>query len=190
MRALSFHSSGQLMPRWESYHSDPEPGVGKKGYFIMLTARGEEVDKLIGLAVGADDYPSKPFSPPVMLARIHVMLCRPRVSPAGRQPSQESPRMFRALRIDVAGREVSPRRGEAVALTRTDFDVLGAVSARPKLVFSRCQLSVPVWDQRWVGAAHLVDLHVGDLRRKLGDDLGSPRYVLTVRGIGYMGEGI
>ena len=98
--------------------------------------------------------------------------------------------MFRALRIDVAGREVSPRRGEAVALTRTEFDVLEAVSARPKLVFSRCRLIDPVWDQRWVGAAHLVDLHVEHLRRKLGDDPGSPRYVLTVRSIGYMGEGI
>jgi Response regulators consisting of a CheY-like receiver domain and a winged-helix DNA-binding domain len=156
----------------------------------MLTARGEEVDKLIGLAVGADDYPTKPFSPPELLARIHAMLRRPRASPASRQPSQESPRMFRALRIDVAGREVSPRRGEAVALTRTEFDVLEARSARPKLVFSRCQLIDPVWDQRWVGAAHLVDLHVEHLRRKLGDDPGSPRYVLTVRSIGYMGEGI
>ena len=159
-------------------------------YFVMLTARGEEVDKLIGLAVGADDYPTQPFSPPELLARIHAMLRRPSAFPASRQPSQESPRMFRALRIDVAGREVSPRRGEAVALTRTEFDVLEALSARPKLVFSRCRLIDPVWDQRWVGAAHLVDLHVEHLRRQLGDDPSSPRYVLTVRGIGYMGEGI
>ena len=77
-----------------------------------------------------------------------------------------------------------------MALTRTEFDLLEAPSARPKLVFSRCQLFDSVWDQRWVGDAHLVDLHVEDVRRKLGDDPGSLRHVLTVRGLGYMGEGI
>jgi DNA-binding response OmpR family regulator len=77
-----------------------------------------------------------------------------------------------------------------VALTRTEFDVLEALSGRPKLVFSRRQLIDAVWDQTWVGDEHLVDVHVAHLRRKLGDDASSPRYVLTVRGIGYrIGEG-
>ena len=98
--------------------------------------------------------------------------------------------MFGVLRLGVAGREVHLDGGEAVALTRSEFDVLEALSARPKLVFSGCQLIDAVWDQRWVGDAHLVDLHVEHLRRKLGDDPGSPRYVLMVRGIGYVGEGI
>ena len=97
--------------------------------------------------------------------------------------------MFGALRIDVAGREVH-RGGEAVALTRTEFDVLEALSARPTLVFSRRLLIDTVWDQGWVGDEHLVDVHVGHLRRKLGDDPTSSRYVRTVRGIGYrMGDG-
>jgi DNA-binding response OmpR family regulator len=159
-------------------------------YIIMLTARTEEVDKLIGLSVGADDYLTKPFSPRELLARIQAMLRRPRTSTTSGQPSGEAPpRVFGALTLDVAGREVHCE-GKPVALTRTEFDVLEALSARPALVFSRRQLIDAVWDQTWVGDEHLVDVHVGHLRRKLGDDPNSPRYVRTVRGVGYrMGDG-
>jgi DNA-binding response OmpR family regulator len=159
-------------------------------YIIMLTARTEEIDKLIGLSVGADDYLTKPFSPRELVARIHAMLRRPRASTTSGQPSREEPpRVFGELSVDVAGREVH-LGAEAVALTRTEFDVLEALSARPALVFSRRQLIDSVWGQTWVGDEHLVDVHIGHLRRKLGDDPGSPRYVRTVRGIGYrMGGG-
>jgi len=159
-------------------------------YIVMLTARTEEIDKLIGLSVGADDYLTKPFSPRELLARIHAMLRRPRASTAGEPPSGEGPpRVFGALSIDVAGREIH-LDGEAVSLTRTEFDVLAALSARPTLAFSRRQLIDAVWDQSWVGDEHLVDVHVAHVRRKLGDDPSSPRYVRTVRGIGYrMGDG-
>jgi DNA-binding response OmpR family regulator len=158
-------------------------------YIVMLTARTEEIDKLIGLSVGADDYLTKPFSPRELLARIHAMLRRPRTS-ARAQPSQEvPPRVFGELSIDVAGREIH-LDGEAVALTRTEFDVLETLSARPTLAFTRRLLIEAVWGQLWVGDEHLVDVHVGHLRRKLGDDPGSPRYVRTVRGVGYrMGDG-
>jgi DNA-binding response OmpR family regulator len=160
-------------------------------YIVMLTARNEEIDKLVGLSVGADDYVTKPFSPRELLARIHAMMRRPRASTASGQRSQEAPpRVFGALSVDVVGREVH-LDGREVALTRTEFDVLEALSARPALVFSRRQLIDAVWDQTWVGDEHLVDVHVGHLRRKLGDDPGSPRYVRTIRGIGYrMGEGV
>jgi DNA-binding response OmpR family regulator len=159
-------------------------------YIIMLTARTEEIDKLIGLSVGADDYLTKPFSPRELLARVHAMLRRPRASTTPRESAQEAPpRVFGALSVDVAGREVH-RDGELVALTRTEFDLLEALSARPAMVFSRRQLVDAVWDESWVGDEHLVDVHVGHLRRKLGDDPGSPRYVRTVRGVGYrMGDG-
>lgn len=159
-------------------------------YIVMLTARTEEIDKLIGLSVGADDYLTKPFSPRELLARIHAMLRRPRASTVSRQSSlEEQPRVFGSLTISVAGREVH-LDGEAVALTRTEFDVLEALSARPMLAFSRRQLIDAVWDQSWVGDEHLVDVHVAHLRRKLGDDPSLPRFVRTVRGIGYrMGEG-
>ncbi|MDQ1536686.1 MAG: hypothetical protein QOE58_1079 [Actinomycetota bacterium] len=160
-------------------------------YIIMLTARTEEIDKLIGLSVGADDYLVKPFSPRELVARIHAMLRRPRASTTSRQPIAETPpRVFGALSVDVAGREVR-LDGESVALTRTEFDLLAALSSRPALAFSRRQLIDVVWDQSWVGDEHLVDVHVGHLRRKLGDDPGSPRYLRTVRGIGYrMGDGL
>jgi len=159
-------------------------------YIVMLTARNEEIDKLIGLSVGADDYLTKPFSPRELLARIGAMLRRPRATTTSAQPSPEAPpRVFGGLSIDVAGREVHCD-GEPVALTRTEFDVLAALSGRPALVYSRRQLIDAVWDQTWVGDEHLVDVHIGHLRRKLGDDPASPRYVRTVRGIGYrMGEG-
>ena len=158
-------------------------------YIIMLTARTEEIDKLIGLSVGADDYLTKPFSPRELLARIHAMLRRPRATTIGQPATEAPPRVFGALSIDVAGREAH-LDGEAVALTRTEFDVLEALSARPGVVFSRRQLIDAVWDQAWVGDEHLVDVHVGHLRRKLGDDPSSPHYVRTVRGVGYrMGEG-
>jgi len=158
-------------------------------YIVMLTARTEEIDKLIGLSVGADDYVTKPFSPRELLARIHAMLRRPRTAAAGAASQEAPPRVFGALNIDVAGREVQ-LAGDAVALTRTEFDVLEALSARPFMVFSRRQLIDAVWDQTWVGDEHLVDVHIGHLRRKLGDDPGSPRFVRTVRGIGYrMGDG-
>jgi len=159
-------------------------------YIIMLTARTEEIDKLIGLSVGADDYLTKPFSPRELLARVQAMLRRPRASTTSGVPAEEAPpRVFGALSVDVAGREVH-RDGEPVALTRTEFDLLEVLSARPAMVFSRRQLVDAVWDETWVGDEHLVDVHVGHLRRKLGDDPSSPRYVRTVRGVGYrMGDG-
>jgi len=158
-------------------------------YVVMLTARSEEVDKLIGLSVGADDYLTKPFSPRELIARIRAMLRRPRRTSATARRGEEPPRVFGALTIDVAGREVF-LDGEPVQLTRTEFDVLAALSARPKLAFSRWQLIESVWGDNWVGDEHLVDVHIGHLRHKLGDDAVAPRFVRTVRGVGYrMGDG-
>ncbi len=159
-------------------------------YVVMLTARTEEVDKLIGLSVGADDYLTKPFSPRELVTRVRVMLRRPRGRSAYMVSTSEEPaRVFGPLTIDVAGREVQVG-GDPVALTRTEFDLLAALSARPGLAFSRRQLVEAVWGGTWVGDEHLVDVHVGHLRRKLGDDPAAPRFVRTVRGVGYrMGTG-
>ena len=156
-------------------------------YVIMLTARAEEVDKLIGLAVGADDYLTKPFSPRELVARVRAMLRRPR-SP---QPADtDTPvRQFGDLTIDPAAREALVA-GTPVELTRLEFDLLDVLSARPRVAFSRRQLVEHVWDEAWVGDEHIVDVHIVRLRRKLGDDAAHPRYVLTVRGVGYrMGPG-
>jgi DNA-binding response OmpR family regulator len=156
-------------------------------YVLMLTARDEEVDKLVGLGVGADDYVTKPFSPRELVARVRAMLRRPRT--AATVEVDVPPRVFGPLRIDTTAREVS-LDGKPVALTRTEFDILAALSGRPRMAFSRRALIDAVWGESWVGDEHLVDVHIGHLRRKLGDDPTDPRFVHTVRGIGYrMGTG-
>jgi DNA-binding response OmpR family regulator len=156
-------------------------------YVVMLTARTDEVDTLIGLSVGADDYVTKPFSPRELMARIQAMLRRPRALAGG--PGAPATRTFGALVVDPEGRDVWVH-GEPVALTRTEFDLLEALSARPRMAFSREQLIETVWGASWVGDEHLVDVHIGHLRRKLGDDPAEGRYVRTVRGVGYrMGSG-
>ncbi len=164
-------------------------------YVVMLTARDTELDTIVGLSVGADDYVTKPFSPRELVARIRAMLRRPRTVAAPATTAADSAsagpptRVFGPLSIDVASRQVFIN-DEPVLLTRTEFDVLAALSSRPAVVFSRRQLLESIWGDSWVGNAHLVDVHVGHLRRKLGDDPADPRYVITVRGVGYrMGSG-
>jgi len=153
-------------------------------YIIMLTARDEEVDKVVGLSVGADDYLVKPFSPRELIARVRAMLRRPRAVPAS--PSVTT---LGSLVVDEESRTVTVA-GAPVELTRTEFDLLATMSARPRLAFSRRQLIDAVWGVDWYGDEHLVDVHVGHLRRKLGDDASEARYVRTVRGVGYgMGPG-
>ncbi len=155
-------------------------------YILILTARGDEVDRLIGLSVGADDYLTKPFSNRELVARVQTVLRRPRRHPA---PEVEHERIFGDLRIDAAGREVT-RAGQPVALTRTEFDILDVLSAQPRLALSRRQLIDAVWDTAWVGDEHVVDVHVANLRKKLDDDPTEPRFITTIRGVGYrMGRG-
>jgi DNA-binding response OmpR family regulator len=148
-------------------------------YIIMLTARNEEIDKLLGLSAGADDYITKPFSARELVARVQALLRRPRAQRRLDHPE----RTIGALRIDPAGRRVFVT-GVEVELTRTEFDLLNLLSERPKLVFSRRQLIDAVWSEDWVGDEHLVDVHIGHLRRKLGD-LSDLAFVDTVRGVGY-----
>jgi len=157
-------------------------------YVVMLTARSDEVDKLVGLSVGADDYMTKPFSPRELVARLRAMLRRPR--PLGSpEPQAEGIRVFGPLAIDLAGRDVWLDE-EPISLTRTEFDVLATLSERPRMAFTRRQLIEAVWGQDWVGDEHLVDVHIGHLRRKLRDDASTPRFIRTVRGVGYrMGTG-
>ena len=156
-------------------------------YVVILTARSDEVDTLIGLSVGADDYITKPFSPRELMARVQAMLRRPR--PLREADAAEHMRTFEDLTVDPVGRDVW-LAGEAVALTRTEFDLLAALAERPRMAFSRRQLIDHVWGETWVGDEHLVDVHIGHLRRKLGDDASEGRFVRTVRGVGYrMGTG-
>ncbi|KUI38275.1 response regulator transcription factor [Mycobacterium sp. GA-2829] len=161
-------------------------------YVVMLTARDTELDTVLGLTVGADDYITKPFSPRELVARIRAMLRRPRVRQSSATTAEQSeapPRRFGALSVNVAAREVHIG-DEQILLTRTEFDILETLSGRPRVVLSRRQLLEIVREGPWVGNEHLVDVHIGHLRRKLGDDAANPRYITTVRGVGYrMGTG-
>ncbi|HEY3061953.1 MAG TPA: response regulator transcription factor [Chloroflexota bacterium] len=151
-------------------------------YVLMLTARGEELDKVVGLAVGADDYVTKPFSPRELVARVKALLRRPRGSTA-EQPDVVPARHFGELSIDEARHEVT-KRGAAVDLTAREFALLAALSAQPGRVFTRTQLLERVWGTEYYDD-HVVDVHVANLRHKLEDDPAHPAYVQTVRGVGY-----
>lgn len=158
-------------------------------YILMLTARGDDIDKIVGLSVGADDYVVKPASPRELLARAAAMLRRPRRIGSTATQAEEPPRTVGDLVLDPVSRTVTVA-GESVDLTRTEFDLLAALTARPRAAFTRSQLVEAVWGPDWYGDEHIVDVHIGHLRRKLSDDASNARYVRTVRGIGYrLGSG-
>ena len=148
---------------------------------IMLTARDDETDLLVGLAVGADDYMTKPFSMRELVARVHVLLRRlERAEAAARAPAPEAAALrLGALHIDRTQRRVR-LAVEEVHLTPTEFDLLVCLASRPRAVLSREQLLAEVWD--WVDASgtRTVDSHIKALRRKLGSE-----WIRTVHGVGY-----
>jgi two-component system alkaline phosphatase synthesis response regulator PhoP len=149
-------------------------------YVILLTARSEETDKIVGLSVGADDYLTKPFSPRELVARVKAVLRRQRDggSPAG-PPLLD----FRHVRIDTGSRQVSVD-GQPVDLTAIEFDLLRALAERHGMVLSREQLLQRVWGYDFYGEERVVDVHIGHIRQKLGDS----SLIATVRGVGYRFE--
>lgn len=150
-------------------------------YIIMLTARDEEMDKVLGLSMGADDYLVKPFSPRELIARVRAMLRRPRTS------LEELPGELYTvgeLTMDAQSRSLT-RAGNEIDLTRTEFDLLAVMMAHPKAVLTRRQMINAVWGPDWYGDEHVIDVHIGHVREKIGDDAAEPRYIRTVRGVGY-----
>lgn len=147
---------------------------------ILVTARAEETDRLIGLSVGADDYVTKPFSPRELVLRVKAILRR-----ANRVTSRsDGVSRFEGLSIDPGSRLVEVDESEA-DLTALEFDLLMALADSPGLVLSRRQLIDQVWGWDFVGDERVVDVHVRNLRRKLGDDANEPCFIATVRGVGY-----
>lgn len=151
-------------------------------YVLMLTAKTEEMDRVIGLEVGADDYLTKPFSPRELVARIRAMLRRPRRGSAATSIQQT----LRAgpLVIDHARHEVT-LEGVPVGLTNLEYDLLTTLASAPGRTFTRAQLINRVWGADFFGDDHVLDVHIANLRRKLGEDSAQPRFIITVRGIGY-----
>lgn len=149
-------------------------------YIIMLTARADEVDRVVGLEVGADDYLTKPFSPRELVARVRACLRRPRVTPR----TSTKLLQFDDLTIDLEGYVI--RIGnEPVSLTTTEYQLVTMLASSPGRMYTRAQLLEHVWGGTYYGDDHVVDVHIANARRKLKDDPGNPRYIETVRGAGY-----
>jgi DNA-binding response OmpR family regulator len=149
-------------------------------YVILLTARAEETDRIIGLSVGADDYVTKPFSPRELVARVKAVLRRSR----GQAASSPDRLVFQGITVDVGRREVLCG-GDQIELTALQFDLLAALAESPGRVFTRRQLIERVWGWDFFGEERIVDAHIRNLRSALGDDSANPQVVGTVRGVGY-----
>jgi len=147
---------------------------------IMLSARSEELDRILGLELGADDYVTKPFSPRELVSRVKAHLRR--VGPLSEVPS--SAVTIGGLRIDSASHEVT-LRGEPVHLTPTEFRILALLATRPGHLHSREAILNHLWSGGFIGDARSVDVHVHNIREKIEADAGEPTYLLTVRGEGY-----
>jgi two-component system response regulator RegX3 len=147
---------------------------------VMLTARGEEMDRVLGLELGADDYVTKPFSAAELAARIRAVLRR-----AG-EAAELGGAVLEAgdVRVDLETHEAT-RGGEALDLTVKEFDLLRVLLEHAGKVVRRDALVHEVWDPAWFGSTKTLDVHVSALRKKLGDDPAAPRYIHTVRGVGF-----
>jgi len=149
-------------------------------YVIMLTARTEETDKVVGLEVGADDYLTKPFSPRELIARVRAVLRRGRTGAAGEAEILR----FQGLTVDLLRHEVLVD-DRPTGLTALEFDLLSALASAPGRVFTRRQLIERVWGWDFFGEERIMDVHIRNLRKVLGDPADEPRFIGTVRGVGY-----
>jgi two-component system, OmpR family, response regulator RegX3 len=147
---------------------------------VMVTARGTEMDRVLGLELGADDYVVKPFSSRELISRIRAVLRRAKGTPS----LPQSLLQVGGLSLDPGTRTVE-LAGERVEVTRKEFDLLAELMAHPGQVVTREDLMSRVWDVNWFGSTKTLDVHVRNLRRKLGDDSSNPRFIETVRGVGF-----
>jgi len=160
---------------------------------IMLTARGDEVDKILGLELGADDYLTKPFSPRELVARVRVVLRRldrsgPAAAPAASEAARAPERLvFADFTLDLAGHTLTAR-GKSMDCPPKEFDLLTMLCQNPHRAFTREQLLERVWDYSFYGDFRTVDVHVQRIRKKIEPDPDKPRYVKTVWGVGYKFE--
>ena len=151
---------------------------------IIVSARGDEADRIVGLELGADDYVVKPFSAREVIARIRAVLRR---TSAPTRPA-DGPLEVGGVRLDPARRSVTVD-GEPIELSRKEFELLALLLREAGTVVPRERLIDEVWDTNWFGSTKTLDVHVSGLRRKLGDDAGEPRYLHTVRGVGFRFSG-
>jgi two-component system response regulator RegX3 len=149
---------------------------------LMLTARGTEIDRIVGLELGADDYVVKPFSADEVIARIRAVLRRVRQPEPTAAPAE--PIAVGELRVDLRSRQATVA-GHPLDLSRKEFDLLAELVRNAGHVMSREDLMARVWDENWFGPTKTLDTHIGWLRRKLGEPASAPRYIHTVYGVGF-----
>ena len=174
-----------MLPDGSGFEVCRELRASSRVPIIMLTARGEEADRVVGLELGADDYVVKPFSAREVVARIRAVLRRTTAPEAG----GDGPLEIGGLRLDPARHEVT-RDGESLELSRKEFELLHLLMRNAGSVVTRDRLIDEVWDPNWFGSTKTLDVHVSGIRRKLGDDPTHPRYLHTVRGVGFRFSGL
>jgi len=174
-----------MLPDGSGFEVCRELRASSRVPIIMLTARGEEADRVVGLELGADDYVVKPFSAREVVARIRAVLRRTAAPEAG----GDGPLEIGGLRLDPARHEVT-RDGESLELSRKEFELLHLLMRNAGSVVTRDRLIDEVWDPNWFGSTKTLDVHVSGIRRKLGDDPTQPRYLHTVRGVGFRFSGL
>src|SRR3954470_7576333 len=169
-----------MLPDGSGYDVCRKLRAGSSVPIIMLTARGEETDRIVGLELGADDYVVKPFSAREVVARIRAVLRR-----AGdRSAAPNEPIELGPVRLERA-RRTAALDGRQLDLTRREYDLLELLMSEAGSVVTRERLIDEVWDVNWFGSTKTLDVHVSGLRRKLGDDSSAPRFIHTVRGVGF-----
>jgi len=167
-----------MLPDGDGRELAREVRAGSKVPIIMLTARGSEIDRVVGLELGADDYVVKPFAAAEVIARIRAVLRRSRLQePAARLTAGD-------VTVDLAARRAWLSGGE-LSLTRKEFDLLARLARSAGRVVTREELMSDVWDENWFGSTKTLDVHMAALRRKLGEQPGAAHRIQTVRGVGF-----
>ena len=169
-----------MLPDGSGFDVCRELRQGSQVPIIMLTARGEEADRVVGLELGADDYVVKPFSGREVVARIRAVLRRV----AAPEPTDDRPLEVGDVRLDPARHEVT-LGGDRLELSRKEYELLRLLMRNAGSVVTRERLIDEVWDPNWFGSTKTLDVHVSGIRRKLGDNPAEPRYLHTVRGVGF-----
>jgi two-component system response regulator RegX3 len=167
-----------MLPNGDGRDLAREIRQGSDVPIVMLTARGEEIDRVLGLELGADDYVVKPFSSRELTARIRAVMRR------GRAREQRSPLEIGALRLDPASRTVT-KGGDSIVLAAREFDLLHLLMANAGEVLRRERIMDEVWDPHWFGPTKTLDVHISWLRKKIEDDASHPTYIITIRGVGF-----
>lgn len=165
-----------------------QPGA-KDPYILMVTARGEEVDRIVGLSTGADDYLVKPFSPRELVARVRALLRRS-LRQGGQSPQYQSPHFQVDPTQRTATRLGDDRAPELLSLTTLEFDLLATFLSYPGRVWSRAQLIERLWGDDFYGDERIVDAHIARLRKKVESDPSQPSFIKTVIGVGYKFEDV